>query len=355
MRGLWRLQARLLRGPLLEVIRIAVFIAVGWACLLSYRAITRGVTSADIHGIQYIVVLVAGFGLFLYPYAMLGPLQSLEPVSLTAPVSRFDRLIVQMIPHFVFAPLVGGLVALCSYPWAQWELRGAAMQAFNASLTALVGSIGLRILLAYEGTWGRIERFLIAVFVLLLHAGLVALQLFQPGLGGLWVFLLAGAVLSPQWLWRVLKDAELLPSPGAEPSTQSAELPALAPLRPLHDLPSSPLGATSMGPAVSTPAVKRTVAPLTNTDGKRIQLPFTARWPELVMLRAAYFSYWHVSLRTIVTMLMTLTTPACPVGPFIQQEITDAMRELGFSAVETELTFDPPWKPPQALRDALGV
>ena len=56
-----------------------------------------------------------------------------------------------------------------------------------------------------------------------------------------------------------------------------------------------------------------------------------------------------------IFILMTLTTPACPVGPFIQSEVTDAMRELGFSAVEIELTFDPPWKPPQALRDALGV
>lgn len=56
-----------------------------------------------------------------------------------------------------------------------------------------------------------------------------------------------------------------------------------------------------------------------------------------------------------VHILMTLTTPACPVGPFIQSEVTDAMRELGFSAVEVEFTFDPPWKPPVALREALGV
>jgi metal-sulfur cluster biosynthetic enzyme len=56
-----------------------------------------------------------------------------------------------------------------------------------------------------------------------------------------------------------------------------------------------------------------------------------------------------------IFILMTLTTPACPVGPFIQQEITDAVRSLGFSSVEIELTFDPPWTPPQALRDALGI
>lgn len=56
-----------------------------------------------------------------------------------------------------------------------------------------------------------------------------------------------------------------------------------------------------------------------------------------------------------IFILMTLTTPACPVGPFIQSEVTDAMRELGFSSVEVELTFDPPWQAPQALREALGI
>lgn len=52
---------------------------------------------------------------------------------------------------------------------------------------------------------------------------------------------------------------------------------------------------------------------------------------------------------------MTLTSPACPVGPFIQQKITSAMHELGFSDVEIELTFDPPWTPPESLRKALGI
>lgn len=58
---------------------------------------------------------------------------------------------------------------------------------------------------------------------------------------------------------------------------------------------------------------------------------------------------------THIRILMTLTTPACPVGPFLQQAVTDAMRDLGFSAVDVALTFDPPWTPPQTLRDALGI
>ena len=52
---------------------------------------------------------------------------------------------------------------------------------------------------------------------------------------------------------------------------------------------------------------------------------------------------------------MTLTSPMCPLGPFIQNEVTDAMHQLGFSSVEIELTFDPPWQPPEKLREALGI
>ncbi len=56
-----------------------------------------------------------------------------------------------------------------------------------------------------------------------------------------------------------------------------------------------------------------------------------------------------------IHILMTLTSPACPLGPFIQSEVTDAMRQIGFSSVEIELTFDPPWQPPEKLREALGI
>jgi metal-sulfur cluster biosynthetic enzyme len=56
-----------------------------------------------------------------------------------------------------------------------------------------------------------------------------------------------------------------------------------------------------------------------------------------------------------VRILMTLTSPLCPAGPYLRQQVTDAMHDAGFSAVEVELTFDPPWKPPQGLREALGI
>ncbi len=56
-----------------------------------------------------------------------------------------------------------------------------------------------------------------------------------------------------------------------------------------------------------------------------------------------------------VHILMTFTTPACPAGPSLQQEVTDALRSLGFEDIEVEITFEPVWKPSQELKEALGM
>jgi metal-sulfur cluster biosynthetic enzyme len=56
-----------------------------------------------------------------------------------------------------------------------------------------------------------------------------------------------------------------------------------------------------------------------------------------------------------IYILMTFTSPMCPVGDFLKQEVTDSMRELGFSAVDIEITFEPPWKPSPELIEALGI
>lgn len=56
-----------------------------------------------------------------------------------------------------------------------------------------------------------------------------------------------------------------------------------------------------------------------------------------------------------VYLLITYTTPQCPFGAVMQQQIQQKLRDIGFSQVEIEITFDPPWKPTQELRDMLGV
>lgn len=56
-----------------------------------------------------------------------------------------------------------------------------------------------------------------------------------------------------------------------------------------------------------------------------------------------------------VKITMTYTTPACPLGPQIQADLEDSLRSLGVKYVEVEITFEPPWKPPEDLRLIVGV
>jgi len=45
-----------------------------------------------------------------------------------------------------------------------------------------------------------------------------------------------------------------------------------------------------------------------------------------------------------VKVLMTLTTPNCPVAETLPQEVEDKVRSINnVSSAEVEITFDPPW------------
>ena len=60
-----------------------------------------------------------------------------------------------------------------------------------------------------------------------------------------------------------------------------------------------------------------------------------------------------------VYVKMTLTTPMCPLGPMIINDVENKVREMdGVKDVEVELTFDPPWTPEMMdpeIRKAMGV
>ncbi len=52
----------------------------------------------------------------------------------------------------------------------------------------------------------------------------------------------------------------------------------------------------------------------------------------------------NVNDENMVKILMTLTTPNCPVAESLPQEVKDKVKSLGqVSDVELEMTFDPPW------------
>ncbi len=54
-----------------------------------------------------------------------------------------------------------------------------------------------------------------------------------------------------------------------------------------------------------------------------------------------------------VHVTYTLTTPACPIGPMVAQQIEEFVSELdGVESVESAMTFTPPWTPDRMSEDA---
>ncbi len=53
-----------------------------------------------------------------------------------------------------------------------------------------------------------------------------------------------------------------------------------------------------------------------------------------------------------VTVTMTLTSPHCPLGPQIMQDVEQTVLQAGASAVQVDLVWQPPWTP-DAMTDEL--
>ena len=57
-----------------------------------------------------------------------------------------------------------------------------------------------------------------------------------------------------------------------------------------------------------------------------------------------------------VTITMTFTTPLCPYGPMLVEDVKDKIKEIeGVNKVDVIVSFDPPWKPSDDLKEMLGV
>lgn len=54
-----------------------------------------------------------------------------------------------------------------------------------------------------------------------------------------------------------------------------------------------------------------------------------------------------------VHVTFTLTTPGCPIGPQVTEQIEEFVGELeGVQSVESEMVFTPPWSPEKMSEDA---
>jgi metal-sulfur cluster biosynthetic enzyme len=61
-----------------------------------------------------------------------------------------------------------------------------------------------------------------------------------------------------------------------------------------------------------------------------------------------------------VTVIMTLTSPMCPVGPLFKKSVEDKVLSIeGVKTANVEITFSPPWDPRTMASDdvkvALGI
>ncbi|MCX8206150.1 MAG: metal-sulfur cluster assembly factor [Candidatus Micrarchaeota archaeon] len=60
-----------------------------------------------------------------------------------------------------------------------------------------------------------------------------------------------------------------------------------------------------------------------------------------------------------VEVVMTLTTPMCPLGPVIIDDVRKAVEGIpGVKAVDVKVVFDPPWTPDRMspeYREKLGL
>ena len=54
-----------------------------------------------------------------------------------------------------------------------------------------------------------------------------------------------------------------------------------------------------------------------------------------------------------VTITFTLTTPACPIGPQVSEQMEEFVSEIeGVEQVITQMVFTPPWTPDKMSEDA---
>ena len=58
---------------------------------------------------------------------------------------------------------------------------------------------------------------------------------------------------------------------------------------------------------------------------------------------------------TIVHITMTFTSPMCPYGPMLVQDITNKVKKAGSSDVKIDIVFEPMWKPSDEVKEMLGM
>lgn len=56
-----------------------------------------------------------------------------------------------------------------------------------------------------------------------------------------------------------------------------------------------------------------------------------------------------------VHILMTFTSPLCPMGGLLVSRVQEAVKDAGAEIADVDVTFDPAWVPTKELREILGI
>ena len=56
-----------------------------------------------------------------------------------------------------------------------------------------------------------------------------------------------------------------------------------------------------------------------------------------------------------VRVRLTFTSPMCPYGPTMVEELKNLILKEGAASVAIEITFEPPWQPSEELKEMLGM
>ena len=54
-------------------------------------------------------------------------------------------------------------------------------------------------------------------------------------------------------------------------------------------------------------------------------------------------------------VLLTFTSPMCPYGPAMVEDLKNLIVKEGAKEVSLEITFEPPWQPSVELREMMGM
>ncbi len=65
--------------------------------------------------------------------------------------------------------------------------------------------------------------------------------------------------------------------------------------------------------------------------------------------------YGVVVENDVVQIKLTFTSPMCPYGPAMVEDLKTLIMKEGAASVDIEITFEPPWQPSEELKEMMGM